>query len=238
MTIEERRRRLLALDPLEELLKQCYEIVTDPALSDTQKRERIRKARRRLRERLQDEGDPLREYMQLRDPEGSAGVQTDPLELAPLKEDYHISQNRYGLEGNRHVQISTAMRYLPGGRHDHAFIELAYVMQGTATHRFYLRGTVTESHMREGSVLIIPPGQEHQVEILDDSRMINILIRTETFQDVFLSKLPDQNRIYDFFARVCSKRNAPGFILVHTKDRGELDETLLSMLSALEQEGI
>lgn len=146
----------------------------------------------------------------------------------------HYSNEQYTLGETYNIYLLRHMRYAPGDFHDHDFIEIAYLMKGACTHRFLTDGNQTKAHMREGSILIIPPGLVHKIEIYDDSVMVNIMVRMATFHKVFLNHFPEGNPIFRFFTDVLYSAKHMNYIVIHTDGDDSLDDGILHMLMEIE----
>ncbi|HIR70376.1 MAG TPA: AraC family ligand binding domain-containing protein [Candidatus Pullilachnospira gallistercoris] len=111
----------------------------------------------------------------------------------------HIANEDYNLNREKNIQITKHCRYAPGQMHDHEFIEISYVFSGFCHHDIMLQGQKASLDLREGNVLIIPPGTMHEISVFDDSAVLNILINRHTFHRVFLPDLPGGNLLQQFF---------------------------------------
>ena len=224
---------LTALNSLEKLLKQVWELQNDPNATE-EDRSRMRRVAQREIRRMAAEGDinssvwdvGMRQALETLPSFGKRNA----VESMTKAGKEHLAREDYALEGARHIEFHRHTRYLTNTFHDHDFIEIAYVLEGNCTHRFRQEDKETVSRMKKGSVLIIPPGREHRVEIFDDSTMFDFLIRADTFRDTFLARLPQNNAIYDFFARAVSAPQSVGYILVHTEENDDMDTLLAKMV--------
>ncbi len=238
MEIEEVRRQLFEMSPFEQFLKAGYEVSHDASLSGMERRRKLHHLLVDFQKRIRageirpsmNLSRSMLEYMETAD--DRFWDPNTPTEQSAL----HETQGKFGLTGSRHVRLSPHGRYIDGYMHDHEFIEMVYVFKGEVVHRFELDGMETCSYMKPGSVLIIPPWQKHEVQLYTDSVMLNILMRTDTFAQNFLTMLPDQNEIHDFFSRVVSSEYTPGFILIHTDGEPRMEELLLSMAAEQEED--
>ncbi len=94
------------------------------------------------------------------------------------------------------VGIVEHARYLPPLLHSHTFFELVYNREGTCTN--YMDN---KAHtLLPGDICIIAPGHEHALAAFsDDADIINLQIRTSTFENSFLGLLSDKDVLSNFF---------------------------------------
>lgn len=119
----------------------------------------------------------------------------EPLSIARLdsrlqEEDFF--RNKFDTELYQHL------RYLPVCWHSHSFFEVVCVAAGSCTN-YILDQTL---QMQTGDVCIIAPGTQHAISAFsDDCIVINILLRTSTFEEAFWGILSDSDILSDFFMR-------------------------------------
>ena len=231
--ILEIKEKLIELDPAEKYLKKMYELGETKDLSGQKYCEERILAREEL---LQNMGSSyfVKQGIHL---ERIEELAINCREGRPEDErrNDHYSNEQYTLGETYNIYMLRHMGYAPGGFHDHDFIEIAYLMKGSCTHRFLTDGNETKSHMREGSILIIPPGLVHKIEIYDDSVMVNIMVRMATFHKVFLNNFPKGNPIFRFFTDVLYSPKNINYILIHTDGDESLDDGILHMLMESER---
>ena len=97
--------------------------------------------------------------------------------------------------GTRSVYLSKHNRYTPAFKHSHIFFEMLYVLSGTCTHRI----SDQDFTLTEGDLCLVSPSVTHSVLVMDDSLIINILIRRSTISDIFFNVLRDPGIISSFF---------------------------------------
>lgn len=89
-------------------------------------------------------------------------------------------------------------RYMPATWHEHDFFELACVLSGSFTN-FIGSQKLT---LYPGDIFILTPHAKHAVcAYADDAVMVNLLIRSSTFEQHFFKILPDNGLLYDFFVK-------------------------------------
>ena len=102
-------------------------------------------------------------------------------------------------EENQDVGLYRHVRYLPAFWHSHSFLEIACVIQGEAVN--YV-GDISIS-MKEGDILIFAPEVKHALGVYDDeSIVVNIIIRTSSFEQAFFGILSENDILAEFFRRM------------------------------------
>jgi len=100
-----------------------------------------------------------------------------------------------------HIERNVHDRYTRLQLHAHEFVELAYVVGGTATHRVR-SATFGEQRygISSGDILIVNQGEEHTYELAHDDRLeiVNLLFAPEFVDDSYL-RVPGQSQLLDFF---------------------------------------
>ena len=94
------------------------------------------------------------------------------------------------------TELYRHLRYLPANWHSHSFLEVVCVVEGQAVN--YIQDQ--ELHMCKGDICIIAPETVHAISAFsDDCIIINIVLRTSTFEKVFFGVLSDNDVLSDFF---------------------------------------
>lgn len=99
-------------------------------------------------------------------------------------------------EGERSVSVVKHPRCLPRFAHHHDFFEGAYVLEGTCRQRIL----DIELDLTAGDFCLIAPGVTHDIWAGENDLIINILVRTSTFADLFLSSIGADDALGRFFA--------------------------------------
>lgn len=98
--------------------------------------------------------------------------------------------------GGFDTELYRHLRYLPANWHSHSFLEVVCVVEGNAVN--YIQDQ--ELHMCQGDICIIAPETVHAISAFsDDCIIINIVLRTSTFENVFFGVLSDNDVLSDFF---------------------------------------
>lgn len=104
--------------------------------------------------------------------------------------------------------------YTPAFTHCHTYFEIVYVYEGSCVN------TVgdTPLHMRTGDICFITPGEAHALAVFDESIVINILVRTSTFQKTFFHIIEQGDILSDYLCRSLSGSGKNRYMLIHTGD--------------------
>lgn len=97
------------------------------------------------------------------------------------------------------TELYRHLRYLPANWHSHSFLEVVCVVEGNAVN--YIQDQ--ELHMYKGDICIIAPETVHAISAFsEDCIIINIVLRTSTFEKVFFGVLSDNDVLSDFFTHM------------------------------------
>lgn len=125
--------------------------------------------------------------------------------------------------------IARHLRYLPPFLHTHNFFEIACLVEGSCSH--YINGQ--QQHLSQGDILIMAPGTIHAIHAADDDcLLINILIRSSTFNSAFLNTLTNKTILGDFFRKTLYHNKEHSYLLFHAGH----DESLFRILEYLYRE--
>lgn len=128
--------------------------------------------------------------------------------------------------GSNAVTITKHLRYTPVFVHQHDFFEIIYMLSGTA--RQHLDEELLT--LNTGDICFIPPYTNHTLEIFDDSLAINIILRRDTFEDVFFNTIRTGDLLSRFFMSCLYSKTPMKRILFSTGDDTEIQEEILSMV--------
>lgn len=125
--------------------------------------------------------------------------------------------------------IARHLRYFPAFLHTHSFFEIVCLAEGSCSH--YINGQ--QQHLSQGDILIMAPGTMHAIHAADDdSLLINILIRSSTFNSAFLNTLTNKTILGDFFQKTLYHNKEHSYLLFHAGN----DESLFQILEYLYRE--
>ena len=113
------------------------------------------------------------------------------------------------------TELYRHLRYLPANWHSHSFLEVVCVVEGQAVN--YIQDQ--ELHMCKGDICIIAPETVHAISAFsDDCIIINIVLRTSTFEKVFFGVLS----VGFFYTYAVSFENSPLPVFPHGRGSGDL----------------
>lgn len=136
-----------------------------------------------------------------------------------------LSEDAYFQE-NQNISVFQHLRYLPPIRHKHDFYEIACVLSGSCTN-YIAEQPMTLS---PGDILIIAPQTWHAIcTCLDEGVIINLLIRSSTFESQFLNLLPHSDILYKFFAATLRHSSRMPFLIFHTGDDQALKDEIVEI---------
>lgn len=120
---------------------------------------------------------------------------TDPFPGTLLEN--HLNEDLFFRSGFD-TELYRHLRYLPANIHSHSFLEVVCVIEGNCVN--YIQEQ--ELYMHKGDICIIAPETTHAISAFsDDCIIINIVLRTSTFEKVFFGVLSDNDVLSDFFTR-------------------------------------
>ncbi len=127
---------------------------------------------------------------------------------------------------NRDIYISKHNRFADYPNHTHTFLEMNYMLHGSATE--IVDGK--ELILNAGDLLLLDIGSKHAIKALgEDDILINILFREQTISINFLSDLMRNNSVlYDFLLShtVSNTSSQKDFLLFPKKHGSEIKETI------------
>ena len=137
--------------------------------------------------------------------------------LNPASIDPNKTEEEFFQMG-RNLSMVKHPRYFPYFTHRHAFFEMIYVLSG------HCRETTGQDsvELSEGDLFLLAPEVLHGIEVLDDSIVLNILIRQSTFLDIFLNTVRDKSQIALFFLGNLYDKERIRYLIYHSA----VDETL------------
>lgn len=130
------------------------------------------------------------------------------------------------------IVITRNFRYTYVKEHEHTFFEIMYLMTGQGKN--VVDGS--EITMRSGDFCIIPPRVSHSICVESDSVLLNILVRTSTFTELFLPMLRGSNILSDFFNEILYSNNYKKYMLFHTNGNETILDFILQMYAEQKQQ--
>jgi hypothetical protein len=116
-------------------------------------------------------------------------------------------------------------RYSPLFVHAHLFFEMPYVLKGHCMQEVMNH----QYDIRAGEFCLIAPTVPHVIGVFDDSIIINIILRSETFKDAFDNLLRFSNRITNFINDSLYLFNKSGIMIMDTEEDAEIRDMVLDM---------
>lgn len=116
-------------------------------------------------------------------------------------------------------------RYTPAYLHLHDFWEIIYVLQGQCSHAICQKNLI----MQKGDICFVPPGTEHSLEVLDDTLVLNIILRRSRFEKLFFNFMQTSNPLSSFFVRHLKASSQQEYLLFHTEDDIEIRKSIMEI---------
>lgn len=123
------------------------------------------------------------------------------------------------------VNVTKHLRYTPVFRHSHAFFAVKYVLSGACGHTIDGK----DAPLRQGDVVFTPPYSSETLEVFDDSVVMTIHIRKDTFGDIFFNVLRYNNILSDFFMSHLYSKSPAKSITFPTANDEEIQGLILEM---------
>ena len=141
----------------------------------------------------------------------------------PPKKPFSGYASRAGKERNleeisffadsQNATVVQHVRYLPPVLHVQSFFELECVLEGKITCYIGDRKIL----LQQGDVLILAPNTNHSAATYEDSGiMVNLLVRSSTFEEHFLNLLPAESLLHQFFKKALYDRKDTPYLIFHT----------------------
>ncbi len=132
----------------------------------------------------------------------------------------------------RNISLNTHPRFFPYFEHQHTFFEMIYVLTGRC--REVTEGK--ETTLEQGDLFVLAPNITHGIEVMDDSVVINILIRHSTFMDIFLNTVRDKSQIALFFLGNLYEKEKIPYLLYHTGQDERIRDYILDLAKEQQME--
>lgn len=123
------------------------------------------------------------------------------------------------------VNVFLHYRYTPVFVHKHSFFTLLYVLRGQCAHT----AGGENVPMKRGDVFFLPPYVEQTIGVFDNSLLVSIHIRKDTFDDVFFNALRYNNILSDFFMSCLYSQEPVDGILFPTGNDADIENLILEM---------
>ncbi len=138
------------------------------------------------------------------------------------------------ISDDKSIGIVKHNRYTPAIEHSHTFFEMIYIYSGSCNQK--INGQ--EIHLRSGDICVVPPGITHNIEVFDDSIVINVLMRKSTLHNIFFNFLRTPNILSAFFLNNIYSKNGNDYIIFHSGNDQDLKEKFIYMLWETENKDV
>ena len=123
------------------------------------------------------------------------------------------------------IKISKHNRYSPAFLHEHEYIEILYIYSGSCSSTIQNR----DFELHTGDLCIIPQNTSHSVAIYDDSIALNIMIRSQTFQNTFYTIFDSENILTHFFSHILNNHTFGNYLIFHTSSDPDIRSAIETM---------
>ena len=123
------------------------------------------------------------------------------------------------------VNVARHLRYTPVFRYSTSFFEIYYALSGTVHYTLNDVPCV----LPQGDISFIAPGVPRSIEVFDDSVLLSIHVRHDTFAAAFSNTLRYDNILSDFFLSNLYSREPISNVLFHTEGDPDLRDLVLDM---------
>ena len=162
-------------------------------------------------------------------------LQRNPKDAAALRQltNLYAAASESGTFGvGQDITICRPLRYLPPYWHTSDYFEVYYVFSGNCQVHFD-KETIT---LIPGDVIILPPFTQNATSFTnDDVVLLDIMLRSSTFRQVFLDQLAPSNLMTRFFTKALSGGDHGSYLLFQTGQDATLERLLLSIYDAAAQ---
>jgi AraC-like DNA-binding protein/mannose-6-phosphate isomerase-like protein (cupin superfamily) len=137
-----------------------------------------------------------------------------------------INSNKL-MKENENFAIHKHKRFVSFKNHKHDYIELIYVYSGKITQRIN-EDMVT---IKEGQVCLLDLKVEHSIEAASEGDIvINIIIKQEFFDSIFMSFLSDNDIISDFIIKALYSKKESKEYMIFSSDDNEFVQIVMKRL--------
>lgn len=149
--------------------------------------------------------------------------------LTQLTSLYAVSPETNTFAAGQDISICRPLRYMPPYWHTSDYFEVYYIFSGVCPVHFE-KETV---YLKPGDVIIVPPFTKTATTFTrDDVVLLDIMIRSSTFRQVFLEQLAPSNLMTMFFNKALSGNKDGSYLLFQTGLDDDLEQLLISIYNA------
>lgn len=150
----------------------------------------------------------------------------DTTALMRLTSLYEASAESSHFDVGQDITICRPLRYMPPYWHTNDYFEVYYVFSGPCPVHFENETVV----LTPGDVIIVPPFTKTATTFTsDDVVLLDIMIRSSTFRQVFLEQLAPSNLMTLFFTKALSGSAGSNYLRFQTGTNADLEHLLLSI---------
>lgn len=154
-------------------------------------------------------------------------TKTEISDIAPTPMEEEFLENSWFNRDDMDACLIANARYCPPFLHYLKFIKIVYVLSGECI--FYTKGG-GEQILKTGNFMIVPPNVEQTVFAShDEDIVINILIRSSTFEKAFSTLLLESEGLAKFFWKVLYERGESSVVWFRCNSDETLDKFVLDM---------
>ncbi|MFA6845933.1 MAG: AraC family transcriptional regulator [Sphaerochaetaceae bacterium] len=111
----------------------------------------------------------------------------------------------------RDIKVEKHARFLPSYLHDHVFLEMAVVLNGSCSQEVHGRNF----SMEKGDILIIAPQSYHAISVFDEQSIIlNILVRHDSLEKILKMFCEGSSSLSQFFSSILEESPIAPCLLV------------------------
>lgn len=149
--------------------------------------------------------------------------------LNQLTSLYAVSPETNSFAADQDITICRPLRYMPPYWHTSDYFEVYYIFSGACPVHFE-KETV---YLEPGDVIIVPPFTKTATTFTsDDVVLLDIMIRSSTFRQVFLEQLAPSNLMTMFFTKALCGSADGSYLRFQTGLDNDLEQLLLSIYNA------
>ena len=153
----------------------------------------------------------------------------DVATLTRLTSLYEASPESNTFADDQDITICRPLRYMPPYWHTSEYFEIYYIFSGTCPVHFE-KETV---YLKPGDVIIVPPFTKTATTFTsDDIVLLDIMMRSSTFRQVFLEQLAPSNLMTMFFTKALADGDSANYLRFQTGLNDGLEYLLLSIYNA------
>ena len=124
------------------------------------------------------------------------------------------------------VAITKHSRYSPAFLHRHNFFEISYVLNGSCKNQIADKMFT----MKKGDICIIAPNINHGVSVFsDNSIVINLLVKSSTFEKAFWNVLINKDILSSFFSRALYSSMSLPYLFFNTQNDSVIENVIINM---------